>query len=321
MKLLSSNYKKDNPFFLFVFVFFQFIFAFSFNSYGQTEDCLVCHEDNSLTMERNNKEVSLFVDGKKFGNSAHGAASCGGCHTDFDPENIPHKEGNNISKVECGTCHVKYANQLKTDIHHRLKERVGAKAPDCITCHGDHEVKKTSQIQNKTKEFCSACHTNITMTTPFHTMKYAPDDDCSSCHETDAFRENLLTSVHPSLSCGDCHLYEVKNFELHQEGVPYLQVANCNTCHKEQANQHRESIHGISLAEGINEAANCWDCHGSHEILRSSDPKSPVNPQALPETCGKCHNDPEFIAKYSLTTNSPAKSYLGICPRKTFELR
>ena len=35
--------------------------------------------------------------------------------------------------------------------------------------------------------------------------------------------------------------------------------------------------------------ANCASCHGVHNILPSSDPKSTINPKNLPATCGKCH--------------------------------
>ena len=35
--------------------------------------------------------------------------------------------------------------------------------------------------------------------------------------------------------------------------------------------------------------AHCASCHGVHDILPSSDPRSSINPKNLPATCGKCH--------------------------------
>ena len=35
----------------------------------------------------------------------------------------------------------------------------------------------------------------------------------------------------------------------------------------------------------------CTDCHGSHEILQASDPKSSIFKFNVPQTCAKCHND------------------------------
>jgi len=37
------------------------------------------------------------------------------------------------------------------------------------------------------------------------------------------------------------------------------------------------------------EAANCASCHGVHSILSSSDPRSSINKENLPKTCGECH--------------------------------
>ena len=49
---------------------------------------------------------------------------------------------------------------------------------------------------------------------------------------------------------------------------------------------------------GSSAVANCASCHGVHNILPSSDPKSTINHANLAHTCGQCHpgaND-KFIA-------------------------
>jgi hypothetical protein len=40
---------------------------------------------------------------------------------------------------------------------------------------------------------------------------------------------------------------------------------------------------------GYVETARCWDCHGAHDVLPPSDPRSPIAPANLIVTCGKCH--------------------------------
>lgn len=40
---------------------------------------------------------------------------------------------------------------------------------------------------------------------------------------------------------------------------------------------------------GSSTVANCASCHGVHDILPSSDPRSKINPANLAATCGKCH--------------------------------
>jgi len=67
------------------------------------DDCLACHSDDELTMEKGNKEISLFVNENIFNNSIHGSLECLSCHTNFNPDDLPHKE--NITSVECTSCH------------------------------------------------------------------------------------------------------------------------------------------------------------------------------------------------------------------------
>jgi cytochrome b subunit of formate dehydrogenase len=49
------------------------------------------------------------------------------------------------------------------------------------------------------------------------------------------------------------------------------------------------SFHGLAAKAGSQTVANCASCHGVHNILPSSDPKSTINPRNLPKTCGQCH--------------------------------
>jgi hypothetical protein len=51
----------------------------------------------------------------------------------------------------------------------------------------------------------------------------------------------------------------------------------------------QSSFHGIALRFGELRAANCASCHGYHDILPSSDPRSRVHPENIPKTCSECH--------------------------------
>ena len=50
-----------------------------------------------------------------------------------------------------------------------------------------------------------------------------------------------------------------------------------------------DSYHGLAAEGGSVVAANCSSCHGVHDILPSSDPRSTINRANLDATCGKCH--------------------------------
>jgi cytochrome b subunit of formate dehydrogenase len=49
------------------------------------------------------------------------------------------------------------------------------------------------------------------------------------------------------------------------------------------------SFHGLALRSGQLAVANCASCHGIHDILPSTDPKSMIHQDNLPQTCGGCH--------------------------------
>ena len=50
-----------------------------------------------------------------------------------------------------------------------------------------------------------------------------------------------------------------------------------------------DSYHGLAAEGGSVVAANCSSCHGVHDIMPSSDPRSTINRAHLDATCGKCH--------------------------------
>lgn len=67
-------------------------------------------------------------------------------------------------------------------------------------------------------------------------------------------------------------------------------VDTCSKCHDHKIlESYQESFHGKAVALGSKKAANCVDCHGSHEILGPKEPFSKVAKANVPKTCAKCH--------------------------------
>ena len=116
---------------------------------------------------------------------------------------------------------------------------------------------------------------------------------------------NFARSVHAMLDCTDCHT-GVKEL-VHDAKLP---PPDCSGCHDKEAKDYATSIHGMSHAMGASGAANCWDCHGSHGILPVKDPASPVFKLNLPETCAKCHNNPDLTREYQMKHPEAASQYL-----------
>ncbi len=160
---------------------------------------------------------------------------------------------------------------------------------------------------------------------------------CTSCHASADFFDQEQTQVvedfagdvhaEVGLSCHDCHggnpdpaLAEDPSamdpdFAANPyRGKPDLAEvpASCGRCHSDPAlmrrfrpdlrvDQEREyasSVHGKALAAGDRKVATCVACHGTHSILRVSDPRSRVHPKNVAETCRGCHGDAARMAGY-----------------------
>ncbi len=76
----------------------------------------------------------------------------------------------------------------------------------------------------------------------------------------------------------------------------------CSKCHTQIAKVYEQSIHGEQLADGNLDAPACTDCHGEHNILKHTNPKSPVAFQNLSkEVCSPCHSSVKLTSKYNLS--------------------
>ncbi len=143
---------------------------------------------------------------------------------------------------------------------------------DCMVCHGDPGFTKT-----------------------------LPDGSTSSLYiDEDVYKH----SVHGDGACTSCHddITELPH-------GPTLKPVACGGCHDE-AQVYETSLHAQALHRGEHGAASCDDCHGSHDIRRSSDPASKSHPRNLPDTCGKCHSDPALVKSHMISVMNPSDSYM-----------
>ena len=264
------------------------IILLSFNNlYSQKINCLDCH-DNLIEKSAHNKVVK-----------------CDDCHRDIKTDE--HEKGD-AKLVNCGVCHDLIASQEQNDVHHNIMNIADDKAPSCKTCHGSHNIKSTKNVNDKFADYCKQCHKENVFKVQFHNIA-SVNANCEECHDKSNYKTEIEGSIHKNLSCSNCHSYVVNNLDNHQENPKEGKLADCYLCHSSIAEQHRESIHGISLAEGIDEAAQCWSCHGSHNILPVSDNNSKAHFTNLVKTCGECHDNPEFSKKHLSTVKAPGKMY------------
>jgi predicted CXXCH cytochrome family protein len=248
------------------------------------ETCLDCHDDQLIA-------------------SAHSGVSCSKCHVDVVDET---HEDDGASVVDCGRCHKEQGQHASLDLHVRLIDQPKDR-PSCLSCHGGHDSLLIDKIPDLEKAFCASCHQQEERLEPsFHGYPVVENESCTDCHDDEKtpYTEWVETSIHEKLLCSDCHGYIAAHLSEHEEEeleITALQVASCQRCHGNETEEHRQSIHGIALLDGLDDAAQCWDCHGSHQVVAVAEPESPVHFQNLPQTCARCHEDPELIEAHHLS--------------------
>ncbi len=256
-----------------------FLVAFLFFTFGSAqtnEDCFECHDDPEFTMEKDGKEISLNVNPSQYALSSHHSLQCVECHVGFVPEEEPHNE--NITPVDCSSCHEKTANVFKHSAH--------SSEMSCTSCHGDvHTPMDKIVIIHK----CEKCHEDVV------------DEYLQSEHG-----KAVLSGFRDAPYCTDCHgEHDIHQITDSRSPISRQHEVNvCLSCHLDSPEvrvrmthtgafvaEYERSIHGRAHKAGNLEAAVCSDCHGGHKELKASDPNSMVYKFNISKTCGKCHGE------------------------------
>jgi cytochrome b subunit of formate dehydrogenase len=304
--------------------------------HGSMFACVDCHTDvKSLAHETPPKKITCaqcHADAQEaYAHSYHAkpvklengvsngpAANCQDCHGGAhevlaaDDPKSPVNHGN--IPATCGRCHgQKFLMEsngetaqafvsYQESVHGRAVEKGSQKAAVCTDCHGAHEILPASDARSPIAKAsvpatCGKCHVDIahTFNQSIHGQAIARGNqlapvctDCHGIHSIKAHTDPNSPAAEQNLSretCARCH----EGVRLSQEfGVPGNRV-----------NSYFDSYHGLAAEGGSVVAANCSSCHGVHDILPSSDPRSTINRAHLVATCGKCHKG--VTEKFTLT--------------------
>lgn len=256
------------------------------------DDCLMCHSDNDLTMEKKGKEISLFVNEDVLKKSAHSKLNCVSCHNGFNADDIPHKDP--MTQVNCVSCH--QAALTKHQFHPQIIKAGGKGAgPDvnCLSCHGMHDVvnlERSKWSRQNIPVSCGQCHKDASesyqLSNHYRSFKEgevsAPD--CIFCHKTDITKDSKKTKSELKIAqeklCLSCHLDDPNIRKRTNPSAGFIQA-------------YDKSVHGSALYGGNGDAASCIDCHESHKVIKAVDSRSSVNRMNIATTCGSCHKDIE----------------------------
>ena len=263
--------------------------------------CATCHSQVQQAYEHS----THARDGKP-GQKA--AATCRDCHGDAhqilasaDRKSPVHHD--NIPAT-CGRCHgqrflmeasgvsAQPVLAYQDSVHGRAVAGGSEKAAVCTDCHAAHQILPPSDPQSPISRLnvaatCGKCHTTVekTFMQSIHGEAVAQGNQlaptCTTCHgiHTIASPSNPNAPIaEKNVSrdiCARCHEGVRLSLEF---GIPGNPVTT-----------YYDSYHGLAAKGGSVVAANCSSCHGVHNILPSSDPRSTINPAHLEATCGQCH--------------------------------
>ncbi len=272
-------------------------------------DCSKCHEDQGQQYQRSRH-------GKLQATGDHNAPNCKDCHGTHhilqrtDPEsptfstNVPtlcggcHREGKKAALRYTGTQHEIIENYTES-IHGKglLKSGLTVTAT-CTSCHTAHLILPKSDPDSTVNPknvpaTCGACHHGI------------QEQFVQSVHSV-----NVTKTDKPLPVCSDCHTaHKIRRTD--ETGFKLEIMDRCGHCHGEIAKTYFETYHGKVSKLGYAGTAKCFDCHGSHDILPPTDPRSHLSRANVVTTCQKCHANAtrRFAGYLTHATHHDPKKY------------
>jgi len=276
--------------------------------------CATCHADQQTSYEH-----GVHARAAAAGNA--NAAKCQDCHGSIheilpasDPKS---KVAHTNIPATCGACHGKQLvmassgvssapfTSYEQSVHGKAVNGGSEYAAVCTDCHGAHDILTGTDPKSPIAQF------NVPAT-------------CGKCHAE--VQKEFMQSIHGAAlargnweapACTDCHgIHTIKAPSDPNSAVAAGNVGNtCATCHASvklssefgvagnRVSSYLSSYHGMASKVGSTTVANCASCHGVHNILPSSDPRSTINHANLSKTCGQCHpgaNEKFITAKVHL---------------------
>jgi thiosulfate reductase cytochrome b subunit len=293
-----------------------------------TATCTSCHTSHSILPH---------TDGHSSIARKNIAATCSKCHGEIEAVHRKVIKGELWEKEvhvlpACVDCHQPHKAR-------RVFYDQGMADRDCLRCHERENIKASRDGRSlyvdasllagsiHQKKACSQCHSGVTPSRLRPCETLTQKVDCASCHAEVV--QQYQQSTHGQLmakkdsnapSCKECHgTHDVlgkhnPRSRTFPTNVPDL----CARCHrqgqraalrytgteKEIIERYTESIHGKGLLKsGLVVTAMCTNCHTAHRELPHTDPRSSVNVNNVPATCGNCHNGIE--EQFERSVHSP----------------
>ena len=250
-------------------------------------DCSACHEEIAQQYQTSRHGLLLA----KNDPNAPSCVECHGTHGvlgKLDPKsasfatNIPslcarcHREGQKAAVRYAGPQH-EIIEHYTESIHGKglLKSGLTVTAT-CTNCHtAHHELPKSDPESSvnpaRLPETCCVCHHGI-----------------QSQFEKSVHSVRVTKTDKPLPVCSDCHTAHTIS-RADADGFKLEIMSKCGRCHQDIAATYFDTYHGKVSRLGYTKTAKCYDCHGAHDILPVTDPRSHLSRANVVQTCQKCH--------------------------------
>ena len=266
-----------------------------------TESCGSCHK----------KALEHFpasAHGKALAAGVKGAPNCLTCHRGAVAFVLGTGDSLSVKRAQeelCLSCHrddpdvrartsptAGFIKAYDTSVHGSALARGEAKAANCVSCHGSHDMKKGSDPASFVNRAnipttCAQCHAKVAeaYAQSVHGAAVAKGNSdspvCTTCHG----EHTILSSKNPESRTASKNLSSQVCSPCHQSVLLSAKYG----LKSDRFRTFTDSYHGLASRGGSLEVANCASCHSGHDIKPSSDPTSSVNKANLIITCGRCH--------------------------------
>ncbi len=255
--------------------------------------CAKCHREGSPVQRYRVIHQDKILE--HYSESIHGegllhkglivAPNCASCHTAHAI--LPHTDpASSIARsniaATCAKCHAQIESVHRKVIKGELWEKEEHVLPACVDCHQPHEIRKVFYTQGMSDKDCLGCHKRENITA-------SADGRSLTVHQ-----DVLNGSGHQKVTCSQCHAGVNASKQRACETI--TAKVDCASCHAEVGQNFTGSIHGSLGREGDENAPTCKGCHGTHGVLRKSDPQSPTFSMNVPSLCARCHREGEKAA-------------------------
>ena len=280
----------------------------------QTAACASCHEDAAVDHAQSahrpgaspdtptcaschgTHEIRLVSDSLSWAHPKNQPQTCGTCHANAELVKRYGIHASDPLLAYSRSIHGRLllAPNLYPDLQQKMSEAEIDQVATCSSCHTAHRVLRASDPS-------SAIHYKNIPTTCGHCHAEIAEEFSQSVHGVAAAR-----GVRDAPVCTDCHgehSIEQATAASSPTSPAKLAAETCARCHAstriaerygmsaQRVTTFQNSYHGLALRSGRKTVANCASCHGVHNILPSSDPRSLIHVDNLAQTCGVCHGE------------------------------